>query len=710
MRIRALRPTAIAFIVSLLGAGGSGSPAAAADPGRNILLVTIDTLRPDRVSCYNPKYVKTPVLDALAARGALFERAFAHTVITLPSHANILTGVTPLRHGVSENAKNRVPAALLTLAEHLKTQGYATGAFVGAFPLDSRFGLDQGFDVYDDTFPSRPAQPGSGSERRAAEVVAPARTWIDKQKGPWFCWIHIWDPHTPYTPPEPYASAYPSDPYSGEVAYVDTELGRILDDLRISGRNDRTIVVVTADHGESLGEHGELTHGYFAYNSTLHVPLIIAGPGIRPSRIRETVGHVDLFPTICESLGIKIPTGLEGRSLLPAMAGHPLPPRPLYFEAMESYYSKGTAPLRGMIDAGKKFLESPIPELFELTSDFAETANLAPRSDLKLYRTKLAEMMKTSPIAALDRNRPVDREALARLRSLGYTAASDLPRKTVFGPADDLKSFLPFQQKLDRALTLKDQGRFDDAVREFESLIRERKDLTWAYLFLAETRLASGRGPDAVRALESGVRANPESFTLLAACGELLIQSGDMDSAIGVLEKAISLVESDPSVWDNLGFIYWRKGVFDKAAEYYRKAIALDPSFPKVNSNLGALYYTLFTDRGRDPKNLTLAVESFRRAVELDPSFNLAWRGLGVALKESGKTDEAAAAWTKAFETNPRDGFSAISLASACLELGQKPKARSVLESYLRAKGKAISPEERAQVQALLDESKKRPA
>jgi Flp pilus assembly protein TadD len=414
---------------------------------------------------------------------------------------------------------------------------------------------------------------------------------------------------------------------------------------------------------------------------------------------------VDIVPTICESLGIKIPTGLEGRSLLPAMAGRPRPPRPLYFEAMESYYSKGTAPLRGMIDAGKKFLESPIPELFELTSDFAEKANLAPRSDLKPFRSKLAEMMKTSS-AAVDRNRPIDREALARLRSLGYAASADDPRKTVFGPADDLKSFLPFQQKLDRALTLKDQGRFDDAVREFESLIRERKDLTWAYLFLAETHLASGRGPDAVRALESGVRANPESFTLLAACGELLIQSGDLDSAIGVLEKAISLIESDPAVWDNLGFIYWRKGVFDKASEYYRKALALDPSFPKAHSNLGALFYTLFTDRGRDPKNLALAAESFRRAVDLDPSFNLAWRGLGVALKESGKTTEAIGAWTKALETNPRDGFSAQSLASACLETGQKPKARSVLESYLRAKGASISPEERAQIQALLDKSK----
>jgi arylsulfatase A-like enzyme/Flp pilus assembly protein TadD len=710
MRIRAPRQTAGVLIVFLLGAGGVGCPAAAAAPDRNVLLVTIDTLRPDRVSCYNPKYVKTPVLDALAARGALFERAFAHTVITLPSLANILTGVTPLRHGVSENAKNRVPASLLTLAEHLKAQGYAAGAFVGAFPLDSRFGLDQGFDVYDDTFPTRPDQPGSGSERRAAEVVAPAEAWIAKQKGPWFCWIHFWDPHTPYAPPEPYASAYSADPYSGEVAYVDAELGRLLDDLRTSGRNDRTLIVVTADHGESLGEHGELTHGYFAYNSTLHVPLIIAGPGIGSSRIRDPVGHVDLFPTICESLGIKIPTGLEGRSLISAMAGRLQPPRPLYFEAMESYYSKGTAPLRGMIDSGKKFFESPIPELYDLVSDFGEASDLAPRSDLKPYRSKLAEMMKTSPIAAADRNRPVDREALARLRSLGYTSAPDLPRKSVFGPADDLKSFLPFQKKLDRAITLKDQGRFEDAVREFESLIRERKDLTWAYLFLAETHLAAGRGPDAVRALESGVRANPESFTLLGACGELLIQSGDLDSAIGVLEKAISLVESDPVVWDHLGFIYWRKGVLDKAEEYYRKSITLDPSYPKAHADLGALRLTMFTDRGRDPKNLTQAVESFQRAVGLDPAFTPAWRGLGVALKESGKTSEAVAAWTRAFTANPRDSYSAIALASAHLEAGQKDKSRSVLASYLRAKGEAISPEERAQVQALIEKSKKFPS
>ncbi|MBN1939669.1 MAG: sulfatase-like hydrolase/transferase, partial [Candidatus Aminicenantes bacterium] len=693
-----------ALLLVILGVGSfiAAAPPAAGKP--NILLVTIDTLRPDRLSCYNSALVKTPVIDKLAARGALFEKSFAHTPLTLPSHANILTGLLPIHHGLSENSKMKLEARFYTLAESAKAAGYATGAFVGAFPLDSRFGLDQGFDVYDDAFAASSAER-SPSERRASEVAAAARAWLAGQKGPWFCWVHFWDPHAPYAPPAPYDSLYAKDPYSGESAYVDAELGRILEDLKARGMETDTLVVVTADHGEALGEHGESTHGYFAYNSTLHVPLIFTGPGVGTFRVTESVGHADIFPTVCEIAGFEPPAGLAGRSLLPALKGKALPSRPVYFESLEPYYSLGCAPQRGVIDGGKKLIDSPIPELYDLAADFKEEKNLTPPADLNVFRARLDKIMKGAGSAGSGRNRPVDREALARLRSLGYTAGADLPRKTKFGPEDDLKTFFPYQQKLERGILLKDAAKFAESAAELEGLISERNHFIWAYIFLSETYFAWSKPAEAVRVLERGVRANPESYTLLAACGSVLINSGDLDSAVGVLEKALSIIDTDPQPWNNLGYIHWRKGEYNKASEYFRKAIDLDPSFAPVYANYGTLFLTAFTDRGRKPEYLPEATKNFEKAVALDPMLLLAWRGLGLARKEAGNPAGAIQAWEKAAALDPGDAFTVPALAEAYLETGQKAKARAVLQAYLKARGNAVTPAERSRIQALLDKA-----
>jgi len=700
----------IAALALLLPPGifcaGSSFAAAPAAGKQNVLLITIDTLRPDRLSCYDPKYAKTPAIDGLAARGVRFERAFAHTPLTLPSHANILSGLLPIQHGLSENAKSKLEARFQTMAEVLKAGGYATGAFIGAFPLDSRFGLDQGFDVYDDVFTASSAE-GNKSERRASEVAASARAWLSRQNGPWFCWVHFWDPHAPYSAPAPFGTEYAKDPYSGEAAYVDAELGRLLNDLKTQGKDANTVFIITSDHGEGLGEHGESTHGYFAYNSTVHVPLIVAGPGIGPAVIREPVGHVDVFPTVCEILGLGAPAGLAGRSLLAALSGKPLAPRPVYFESLDPYYALGCAPQRGVIEGGKKFIDSPVPELYDLAADFGEKTNLTPTADLNPFRARLAEIMKGAQAPASNKNRPIDREAMARLRSLGYTAGAELPRKTKFGPEDDLKNFLPFQQKLERGISLNDTGKFAEGARELESLIAERKDFIWAYIFLAENRFSKGQPDEAVRVLERGVRANPESYTLLAACAAILIRTGDLTSAVGVLEKALSIFDTDPEAWSNLGFIYWRRGDPKKAQEYLGRAVALDPSYAPAYINLGKLYISTFTDRGRDPKALELATANFRKAAALDASQALAWAGLGLARKEAGNTAEAIANWEKAFALNPGDFFSAMSLASADLEIGQKAKARTVLEQYLKVRGNQVTAEERARIQPLLDKTKR---
>ncbi len=256
----------------------------------------------------------------MAGESLVFTRAFAHNPVTLPSHANILTGATSLYHGVSDNTGFKLDRKFLTIPQYLRRSGYATAAFIGAFPLDSRFGLDQGFDVYDDYYGTRNEREFFFVERPAEKVIAPAMAWIGKQSGKWFGWVHLFDPHQPYLPPSPFKEQYADDPYSGEVAYVDSQLGVLFDFLRARRLLEKTVVIVTADHGEALGEKGEDTHSYFAYNNTIHVPLFVHIPGRKPGTFAGNVCHADIFPTLCAVLGLKVPPHVQGESLLAIMA------------------------------------------------------------------------------------------------------------------------------------------------------------------------------------------------------------------------------------------------------------------------------------------------------------------------------------------------------------------------------------------------------
>jgi arylsulfatase A-like enzyme len=357
-------------------------------PGQNVLLITIDTLRADALGAYGGA-AATPALDRLAADGVRFDFAHAHAVITLPSHASILTGLYPYQHGIRENSGYRVAPNARTLATILKGAGYSTGAFVGAFPLHSRYGLNAGFDVYDDRFgetraPTEFVMP----ERPASAVVTPAREWMSaraKEPGErWFAWVHVFDPHAPYRPPAPFDGQYAARPYDGEVAATDAALAPLLDDVRASDRP--TIVVVTGDHGEALGDHGEQSHGLFAYEATLRVPLIVAELGGGAATAGEVSSvparHIDILPTILEAVGQQVPANLPGRTLLPAAErrdGASLP-RTSYFEAMAGMLNRGTAPLTGVLGGRHKYIDLPIPERYDLASDPAEQTNLIGRA------------------------------------------------------------------------------------------------------------------------------------------------------------------------------------------------------------------------------------------------------------------------------------------------------------------------------------------
>jgi arylsulfatase A-like enzyme/Flp pilus assembly protein TadD len=680
-----------------------GATSAALPKNRlNVLLITIDTLRPDRLSCYGSPFLKTPTIDGLAQRGVLFQRAFAHNTITLPSHANILLGLTPAAHGVHDNSNFIVPGEFLTLAEFLKGSGYATGAFVGAFPLDSRFGLTRGFDTYDDNYGTQEPAAEVFVERPAGLVIDQALAWLEAQPGPWFVWVHLFDPHQPYRPPEPFLSRFTNDRYSGEVAYVDHSLGRLFARLKAKGLDTRTCTILTGDHGESLGEHGESTHGYFAYNATLRVPLLVSFPGIKPGEVSADVCHIDIFPTICEILGFEKPAALQGLSLLPLIRGGSLPEREIYFEALTAYYNRGWAPLQGYIAGPMKFMESPIPELYNLGTDLSETKNLAHESDLRPYRNRFSEL-----VAELNRGgqeaalRKIDMETREKLRSLGYLASPQVRPGATFSAKDDLKVLLPYHNKWMRATAARQAGRIEQGITLLREIITERRDFDLAYTCLADYLEEVNKRAEALDVLREARERNPSSVRINSAFGIALIEAGRFDEAIPVFERGLALVDYDPEVWNYLGVAYWNKGQFREAQPCYEKALSLDNNYAIVYNNLGSLFISKYL-AAKDSGLLKRAEAEFREAIRLDAKYASAYNGLGTTLKMQGDGAGAVEAWEKALELKPDFGYPLYNLGLIHVARGNPTKA---LGYFLRYKEKyygSLSAGEKAKLDSLI--------
>jgi arylsulfatase A-like enzyme/Tfp pilus assembly protein PilF len=684
----------------------AAAPAEKKDPP-NLLLITIDTIRPDRLSCYGSTRLRTPNIDGLAKRGALFSRAFSHNPITLAAHANILLGLTPPAHGVHDNSNFIVREEFTTLAEWLKKAGYATGAIIGAFPLDSRFGLGQGFDLYDDNYGAQDPQAMSFVERRAEEVVDKAVSWLEGRTGPWFLWIHLFDPHQPYNPPEPFLSRFKDDPYSGEVASVDQALGKLFATVEAMGSGPKTITVITGDHGESLGQHGETAHGYFAYNATLWIPLIIAGPGVKPLTVSSHVAHVDIFPTVCDLLGLAKPSPLQGRSLVPLLEGKKLPDRDIYFESLTAFCDRGWAPLRGFICGSSKFMDSPLPELYDLDSDFDETRNLIEGRDAGPQRDRFRRLFSGLAAAGADKARQeMDAEAREKLRALGYVASPQTQAKTEFTAADDLKSMLPCYTKWTQATLARESGRLEEAITLLREVIAGREDFDLAYTDLARYLEEAGRRAEAVEVLKERFEAGPESVRLITAYGMILVKEGKSEEAIGILKRGIALIDFDPENWNYLGVAYWNTGRFDEALNAFNEALSLDQNNPIVLNNIGSLYLSMHL-RDKDAGDLEKAVENLNAAIRLDPRYASALNGLGTALKIRGDIAGAVKAWEKAVELKPDFGYPLYNLGLAYLTMENKPEA---LGYFLRYKEKAYSslpPEEKAKLDRLIESCRK---
>jgi len=677
----------------------------------NFLLITIDTLRADRLSCYSREHLKTPNIDSLAKNGILFSRAFANTSTTLPSHANILLGTTPLYHGVHENSNFIVHEEFLTLSEHLKSYGYSTGAFVGAYPLDSRFGLAQGFDIYDDDYGrGHKIQSAFYVRRRAEVVVDKALEWLKIQKSPWFLWIHCFDPHDPYEPPEPFKTQYEKHLYNGEVAYVDFVLRKLFDHLETKELFQKTLIIFTGDHGESLGQHGEMTHGYFAYNTTIWIPLIISIPGVARGYVDQYVSHTDIFPTACDLLHMEKPSFLQGISLLPAIKGKKLQKRPIYFESMYPYYGRGWAPLKGFIYSKEKYIDSPIPELYDLDDDFDELKNLAERKKQDEYKKQLEVIIKNQSLPEnVEAKRRFDRESLEKLRSLGYVSASQVSKKESFGPEDDVKVLLPYHNKAVNALDLFEEGKVREGLELLKEVITERKDVDIAYSNLATLYKVTGKMREALEVLKMGLENIPSSYKIFLNYVSFLIDAGQHDEAIKIFgEKSFRQMEFDPEIWNCLGIAYSSKRDFDKAIGAYEKALSLDNEYRFVYSNLGHLYLSIFLET-KNLKTYQKSLQYFKKAIEFDPDFSLAYYDLGMAYIQGGNLDGAIYCWERALEMKPDFGRTLYDLAFAYLGKGDKAKALYYLNKYKDNYYELLPAAERQKLDALIQKCLKEP-
>ena len=671
----------------------------------NVLLITIDTLRPDRLSCYSDEHIQTPQIDSLAEKGALFLKAFAHTPTTLPSHTNILLGTTPIYHGVHDNQNFIVRDEFLTLTEHLKSSGYATGAFVGAFPLDSRFGLTQGFDVYDDYYGSKNYQEFSYVERPAEVVVRKAMDWLENQKNPWFLWIHCFDPHQQYNPPEPFKTDYKDAPYNGEVAYVDHELGKLFAYMKKNQWGDNTLIIFTGDHGESLGQHGESTHGYFAYNSSIWIPLIIVSPGMKPVVADQNVCHVDIFPTVCDILGLQKPDFCQGISLEPVLNGkkvNKLTSRDIYFESLYPYYNRGWAPLTGIIQDKTKYLDSPIPELYSLEKDFDETENHAEIENLSPYKKRLEKLMEEQSYSGkAAAAKKADRDTLERLKSLGYLSSPQVSLKETFSREDDLKLLLPYQNQLQQAMGAYHKGNVDEGIKILQKIVQEREDFDQAYAYLATLYKVKRDYKKAVEILREGYQNCPTSYKVITTFGIFLTELREYEAAIQILQEGLKLIDYDPDIWNYLGVAYWRKGDLDEALEAFGKSLSLDHNYSIAFNNIGSVYLSKFLAT-KDRSDLDPSIQNFEKAIELDPAYASAYNGLGAAYSQAGDIEGAIHSWEKAVEINPKLGFSLYNLGLSYLRKGDKNRALGYLTRYKTIEYQRLSQKEREKLETLI--------
>jgi tetratricopeptide (TPR) repeat protein len=667
----------LTWILFSLAAFPSFSEAQKANPKhQNVLLITVDTLRADYLSCYGSTKVKTPNIDALANSGVLFKNTVSPAPFTLPSHVSLFTGMIPPAHGVQDNSGFFVDDKLHTLAESFSTAQYKTAAFIGGFALDSRFNLDQGFGFYEDDYSS--SSLITTPERKAAQVLDVAFKWLEKNKtNRWFVWIHLFDPHFTYDPPEKFRKLYPNDLYGGEVAYVDDQIGRLRQFLKQNGLSEKTLLIFTADHGESLGEHNEKTHGIFGYESTLRIPLIIspAPNGSSPKVINQRVRLIDVAPTISELQGISFPSSIQGTSLIPLVKAEPKVANNSYFEAVSMYLKAGWAPLRGFYSDHFKFIDLPVAELYELNSDPKESKNLCSDKQLcKTWRDKFQNYSKVFLNNPITQN-PIDPETAEQLRSLGYVTGPSKanPNKT-YTAKDDPKELIGLHDGVYDAVNLYRSGNPTQALDRLKAIIKKRPDYPLAYIHSAYVLHAEGRLDEAISLLKVAIDNKATDPAILGKLGTYLHEAGQESEAINVLQSALKLDPKNVDHFNYLGMAYAASGKTKEAMQAFNDGIAIDPSNISVLNNLGALYLRM----GQFEK----ASQQYETALAVSPGNASAYSGLGFVHAYQKNWQEAIRLWNLAIKNDDKQFDAMLNLAFAYIETQQKSKAIPLLTKF----------------------------
>jgi arylsulfatase A-like enzyme/Tfp pilus assembly protein PilF len=626
---------------------------AAADARPSVVFITIDTLRADHLRCYGYARIETPNIDALARAGARLTQAHTPVPITLPAHTAILTGGFPMATGMHDFSGNKLPANATTLATALRDSGYTTAAFIGAAVLDSRFGLNQGFETYFDHFDfSRLDETNLDlTERRGDLVMNEALGWLKQApRQPFLLWVHLYDPHFPYTPPEPYASRYRTHPYDGEIAFADAQVGRLLSFLKQHGLFDNSVIALAGDHGEGLGEHGEKTHGFFIYNSTLHVPLILKVPGVAPRVVAEDVSLVDVMPTLLQALKIPIPASVQGRSLLGLILGRPGPtaarPSELYAETYLPLLHFRWGQLRGLESDGWKYIDAPRPEIYNLRSDPRELMNLySARQSLahELHDRLYGVIRRFTPASgnAAAEKELTDPALLERLRSLGYVALSAGSFVEPSGkPLPDPKDRIQVYELFSEAMADGQHGRYEESLRKLEEAEKtEPSSVPIRYL----KALDYYRRKDFRRSIEqfrSALELDPKFALATYYLGLAQVEAGDLDGATNSLERALRLDPTNFSAAFNLGAVYLKKNRADDARRQFERAAAINPDYAQAYEALGEV--DLYLKRTEE------AARALERAVELAPDFAKAHYNLGRAYQALGRAADAQREFARA--------------------------------------------------------------
>lgn len=653
----------------------------------NVLLITLDTTRADHVGAYGYAAAQTPNVDALARDGVLFEHCITPTAYTLPSHSSIMTGLYPPSHGVRVNGEAALADSNTTLAERLSARGYRTGAFVAAFVLDGRWGLSQGFQNYDDHFKIGPDQrlDLARVQRPANQVVDAALRWLDQPSSqPFFAWVHLYDAHFPYDPPEPFRSRFAtSDPkslYDGEIAFADSQVGRLLEWLRRKGVDDNTIVVISGDHGEGLGSHGESEHGYYIYDYAVRVPLIVRVPH-RKGRVADQVRTVDIAPTIMNLVTGETLKDVDGASLLPLIDGRKeTTPRYAYSESLAVKLQYGWSALYGLRTNDYKYIQAPRSELYDLKDDPGEAVNRLDemrRVALQL-RDELARVREaTSKRAPKTQEANIDNETMKKLASLGYlgggsTSFAARDDKDLADPKDKMHLF----DSVGYAARLISENNYKEAARVLEIVLKDDPHVPQAQLLLVSAYRQTGRTAKAKEVLDAYLKADPNNMHALIAMAEILQEQGQDDDVLAICRRAIAADARNARAYEVMADVYMARSDHRAALPLLRKVVEIQPKLTRSRNNLAAALIAVgqFDEAGR----------VLRDVLREYPKFPLASFNLGLLRENEGRLAEARVAYQTEITNQPKTFAARFNLGNLLLRMGDENGAEEQMRLLIK--------------------------